>query len=107
MKFSIGYNYDIKLLDLLGVYKDNIEALYFPIPNQYLGSGRDIPQPKGYKNEIPKIIKRCSSLNITSQLLLNATCEGDRDINRNISLIKEIKNKTNLKIRIMLNEGCM
>jgi len=181
MKFSIGYNHDIKLLDLLDVYKDNIEALYFPIPNQYLGSGRHIPQKSSYPNEIPELIKKCTLLNIKSQLLLNATCEGgkglekkffskiinyiqklkslglksvivknpvyiseikkqikeidiessvncyvktvehalylkdlgvdiltiDRDINRNIPLIKKIKNKTGLKIRIMLNEGCL
>jgi len=181
MKFSIGYNHDIKLLDLLEVYKDNIEALYFPIPNQYLGTGRCIPQKNSYLNEIPEIIKKCNSLNIKSQLLLNATCEGesgleknffskvidymqrlkdlglksaivsnpvyiseikeqikeievessvncyvktvehalylkdlgvdiltiDRDINRDISLIKEIKDKTGLKIRLMLNEGCL
>jgi len=181
MKFSIGYNHDIKLLNFLDVYKDNIEALYFPIPRQYSGSGRHIPQKNSYLNEIPEIIKKCNSLNIKSQLLLNATCEGesglekkffsetidyiqklkslglksvivtnpiyiseikkqiretqvessvncyvktvehaaylkdlgvdiltiDRDINRNIPLIKEIKDKTGLKIRIMLNEGCL
>jgi collagenase-like PrtC family protease len=181
MKFSIGYNHDIKLLDLLDVYKDNIEALYFPIPHQYLSSGRLIPQKNSYLNEIPEIIKKCNSLNIKSQLLLNATYEGelglekkffskiidyiqklkslglksvivtnpvyiseikerikeievessvncyvktiehalylkdlgvdiltiDRDINRDISLIKEIKDKTGLKIRILLNEGCL
>jgi len=181
MRFSIGYNHDIKLLDLLDIYKEHIEALYFPIPLQYLGSGRNILQPKSYIKEIPEIIERCNSLNITSQLLLNATCEGesglngnffqglvsyikklkdiglgsvaitnpiyinrikqeisgiriessvncyvktvehalylkdldvdvltvDRDINRNIPLIKEIKHKTNLKIKLMLNEGCL
>ncbi len=181
MKFSIGYNYDIKLLGLLDIYKDHIDAFYFPLPQKYLGSGRNIPQPRNYVNQVPKIIERCNSLNITSQLLLNATCEGefglsrnffkrlvsyikklrgiglgsivitnpiyinrlkeeisdiriessvncyiktieqalylkdlgvdvltiDRDINRNIPLIKEIKNRTNLKIRLMLNEGCL
>ena len=180
MKFSIGYNHDIEFLDLLDLYKDNIEAAYFPIPRHYLGSGRSIPQGD-YTNEISKIIEKCNSLNITSQLLLNTTCEGksgldkeffltlvqyikelknlglksivvtnpvyineikkeiegitiessvncyvktvehalylkdlgvdiitiDRDINRNIPLIKEIKNKTGLKIRILLNEGCL
>jgi len=168
-------------LNFLDVYKNNIEALYFPIPSQYLGSGRDIPQKSTYPDEIPKLIKKCSSLNIKSQLLLNATCEGkagleknffskiisyiqklkslglksvivtnpvyigkikkrvkgitiessvncyvktvehalylkglgvdvltiDRDINRNIPLIKEIKDKTDLKIRMILNEGCL
>jgi len=132
-------------------------------------------------NEIPAIIKKCGSLNIKPQLLLNATSGNklelgkaflgkvlsyikklrdsglqsvvaanpiyigkikkeisditiessvncyvktvehalyladlgvdiltiDRDINRNIPLIKEIKNRTGLKIRLMLNEGCI
>jgi len=181
MKFSIGYNYDIKLLDLLDIYKKHIEAFYFPIPVQYLGSGRIILEPHDYIQEIPRIVAKCNSLNITSQLLLNATCEGnsglnrnffeglvdyikklrdmglgsivitnpvyikmiktkisgiriessvncytktvehalylkdlgvdvltiDRDINRDIPLIKEIKKSTNLKIRLMLNEGCL
>jgi len=181
MKFCIGYNHDIKLLALLDVYKDNIEALYFPIPRQYLGSGRHISQKRRYVSEIPEIIKKCNSLNIRSQLLLNASCEGesgletsffskiinyiqrlkdlglksvivtnpvyiseikkqikeievessvncyvktvehalylkdlgadvltiDRDINRNITLIKRIRNKTGFKIKIILNEGCL
>ncbi|MDD5097519.1 MAG: tetratricopeptide repeat protein [Candidatus Omnitrophica bacterium] len=181
MKFSIGYNQDIKLLDLLGIYKNNIQAFYFPIPEHYLGTGRYIRQSKDYPNQIPEIIARCNSLNITPQLLLNATAEKkfgkkepafksllnylkklknlglksvvvtnpvyisrikneikdislessvncyirtvkralyfkdlgvdvltiDRDINRNFSLIKEIKDKTGLKIRVMLNEGCL
>ena len=181
MKFSIGYNYDSKVLNLLKTYRDNIEAFYFPIPQMYLGSGRHIKEPKSYINQIPLIIKKCDSLDITSQLLLNATYEGesslskkffdnvlnyikrlrdarlksvvvtnpiyisrikkeisdikiessvncyvrtvehalylkqlgvdvltiDRDINRNIPLIKEIKSKTSLKLRIMLNEGCL
>ena len=181
MKFSIGYNHDIRLLGLLDIYKDNVESFYFPIPRQYLGSGRQIVQKNSYANEIPGIIKKCDSLGIRSQLLLNATCEGeawqekeafreilcyivklkdlglkslvvtnpvyipkikeqikgievessvncyvktveqavyfkdlgvdvltiDRDINRDIPLIRKIKNKTGLKIKIMLNEGCL
>lgn len=171
----------MKLLEILDIYKDNIEALYFPIPDYYLGSGRQIPQSKNYTNQIHEIITKCNSLNIMPQLLLNATYEGkrglneaffkniinyikklkdaglksviitnpiyisrikneisdiriessvncyvktvehalyfkdlgvdvltiDRDINRNIPLVKEIKNKTRLKLRIMLNEGCL
>jgi len=31
----------------------------------------------------------------------------DRDINRNLDLIKEIKEKTGLKIKLLLNEGCL
>jgi hypothetical protein len=181
MKFSIGYNFDIALLDLLTTYRGHIEALYFPIPDKYLGSGRDSYQPSSYPDDIHKLIDVCNSLNIRTQLLINATCGGkkglekkffskllnytkqlqnagltsvvttnmiyveefkdeipgievessvncyvktvehalylkdlgvdiltiDRDINRNIALIKQIKDKTDLKIRIMLNEGCL
>lgn len=181
MKFSIGYNYDIKLLAILEKYKQHIEALYFPMPKNYIGSGRYIVQNKNYPNQIPTLIAKCKSLGITSQLLLNSTCQGkesvdrdyfetivgyvkqlkslglksvvvvnplyirgikkqvkgiriessvncyvktiehaiylknmgvdvitiDRDINHNISLIKGIKEKTGLKLRIMLNEGCL
>lgn len=181
MKFSIGYNHDIQLLGLLDVYKEDIEALYFPIPRQYLGSGRHPSPNKNYIDEIPGIIEKCNALHIRSQLLLNATCEGesgleasffssivdyirklkelglksvvvtnpvyiseikeqirdieiessvncyvrtiehavylkdlgvdiltiDRDINRDIPLIKEIKNKTGLRIKMLLNEGCL
>ena len=77
MKFSIGYNYDFKLFDLLEGYKDNIETIYFPLPERYIGSGRALGESKYYLNQIPEIIKRCSSLGINSQILLNATC-GDR-----------------------------
>lgn len=181
IKFSIGYNHDIESLTLLEKYKDNIEAIYFPIPSRYMGSGRDILQGEKYINEIPEIIKKCKTLNIGSELLMNATCEGatsfkesfspeffdylrklkdlglasiivtnpthiskirkqikdimiessvncyvktvehalylrdlgvdiltiDRDINRDIPLIKQIKERTRLKIKIMLNEGCL
>ena len=74
----------------------NIEALYFPIPQQYLGSGRGILQPKGYIHQIPKIIQRCNSLNITPQLLLNVTCEGESGLNnkffdRLVSYIKKLR----------------
>jgi collagenase-like PrtC family protease len=181
MKFSIGYNHDIRFLDLLEDYRDNLEAVYFPIPNSYMGSGRNYFQNESYPREIPSIIKKCNSLHIKSQLLINATCGGesmlrkgffsrilnyvkklkviglksivvanpvylkefrrkiksidietsvncylksvdhalylkylgadvltvDRSINRNISLIREIKKKSRLKIRILLNEGCL
>jgi len=180
-KFSIGYNYDLKIFDLLANYRNNIEALYFPMPQARMGSGRVIPEPTSYPGQIPSIIKKCNDLNISSQLLLNATyegCEGlterfwahledylkslrdrgltsvvvtnpiyiskikkkitglkiessvncflrtvehalylrdlgadvltiDRDINRNIPLIGKIKKTTGLKIRLMLNEGCL
>jgi hypothetical protein len=42
----------------LDVYRDNIDALYFPIPRQYFGSGRRIPQKSSYLKEVPEIIKK-------------------------------------------------
>ncbi len=181
MRFSVGYNYDINMLKLLKAHRNNVEALYFPIPRQYTASGRALQEPKAYKNQIISIIKKCNELHIGSQLLINSTCEGgkaldkdfiesilryisklkkiglssvivtnpvyiktikkavpdiriessvncyvrtlehalylkelgvdvitiDRDINRDILLIKKIKKQTGLKIRIMLNEGCL
>ncbi|MDD5583824.1 MAG: U32 family peptidase [Candidatus Omnitrophica bacterium] len=181
MRFSIGYNNDKAMLDIVERYKDNIEALYFPIPHRYMGTGRHVSQDKNYVNEVPQLIRRCISLRIRSQLLLNATCEGaggldakivskitgylktlqqigldsvvvtnpvyiseirrqlptitiessvncyaktveealylkdlgvdiitiDRDINRNIPLIRQIKERTGLKIKVMVNEGCL
>ena len=181
MKFSLGYNHDIRMLDLLEKYSENIEALYFPVPRKFTGSGRHVAQQERYIDEIPLIIGKCEFLGIKTQLLLNATCVGsrglekelflsvldylkqlqeiglkcivtanpiyipelrkefndielessincyvktvehalylkelgidvitiDRDINRDIPLIKEIKKATGLKIRILLNEGCL
>jgi collagenase-like PrtC family protease len=181
VRFSIGYNHDRRSLGLLDLYRENIEAFYFPIPLRYLSTSRAIPQNSGYPKEIPEIIKKCNSLHIRSQLLLNASCDGsaglekkalagtidyikklagmglksvivvnpvyireikrlipgivieasvncyvktvehaaylkdlgveilniDNDINRNIPLIKEIKNKTGLKIKLLLTEGCL
>ncbi|MFA5437389.1 MAG: tetratricopeptide repeat protein [Candidatus Omnitrophota bacterium] len=181
IRFSLGYNHDFKLLDLLGKYRENIESFYFPIPYRYLGSGRLIPQGEGYYEEINEIIKKCNFLKIRPQMLLNATNDGnfglgknyfsrildylqemessglksvivanpiyiseirkqiksieiessvncyvktvehalylkdlgvdvitiDRDINREFSLISKIRLKTGLKIKVMLNEGCL
>jgi hypothetical protein len=76
MKFSIGYNHDINMLKLLDAYKYYIEALYFPIPQQYTASGRALRQPKSYRTEVLTIIKRCNALHIMLQLLIKSTCEA-------------------------------
>ena len=181
MKFSIGYNYDSRIVALLEKYRNNIEAFYLPIPQRYASSGRNRREPPDYVKQVPGLIKTCRTFGIASQLLLNATCEGknglnkynfrrivnyikqlkekglssvvvtnpiyisairremrditiessvncyvktfehalylrdlgvnvltvDRDINRDIAQIKEIKSRTGLKIRLMLNEGCL
>lgn len=181
MKYSIGYNNDVKMLELLSVYSENIESLYFPMPTEYLASGRFRPFEKDYKENIPWMLNVCEENGINSQILLNASCEGDlcgdekhmkktveylkmlakvglrsatvvnpfyitelkrnvpeleihssvncytakiedalylrdmgvdvlavdRDINRNIELIREIKKTAGLPVKILLNEGCL
>jgi tetratricopeptide (TPR) repeat protein len=181
MKFSIGYNYDPKISALWEAYRQNIEAVYFPMPKDYIGSGRGLVEPPTYKKQISDLIKKCRFLKITPQVLLNSTYEGDkgltksfwvpianyikrlrdaglasvvvtnplyigrikkeisglrvessvncfvrtvehalylkdlgadvitidRDINRNMPLIREIKKATGLPVRLMLNEGCL
>lgn len=181
MKFSLGYNHDIGMLALLERYRAHIEALYFPPPRRFIGSGRHFDQDNRYETQIPELIAACKKLGIRSQLLLNATCEGreglaknffsplvtyvkslhdqglisivvtnplyieqfkkyipglvveasvncymrtpehavylknlgadiltiDRDINRDLSLIRKIKEATGLPLRLMLNEGCV
>ncbi|MFH1875875.1 MAG: tetratricopeptide repeat protein [Candidatus Omnitrophota bacterium] len=181
MKFSLGYNHDIGMVALLERYRAHIEALYFPAPGRLIGSGRHLDQDNRYETQIPELIAACQKLDIRSQLLLNATCEGrdglaknffsplvtyvkdlrdrglttivvtnplyieqfkkcipglvveasvncymrtpehavylknlgadiltiDRDINRDISLIRKIKEATGLPLRLMLNEGCV
>ncbi len=180
-KYSIGYNQDPKMLELLDAYANRIDSLYFPMPPTYLTSGRNRPIEKNYKTNIRTVIKTCEKHGIDSQILLNATCEGalcantshmkkvtdylktlagiglksaaitnpfyiteikksipqlelhssincytsnleqalylkdmgidvltiDRDINRNLSLIKKIKKETGLKIKLLANEGCL
>ncbi len=181
IQYSIGYNQDIKMLEFLDSYTEHIESIYFPMPETYLPSGRNMPFEKGYHKNIKTIIKKCADIGIGSQILLNATCEGtscantihmkkvvnylktlsgtglksaaitnpfyitdikkeipelelhssincytsnieqalylkdmgidvltiDRDINRDIGLIKRIKKATGLKIKLLANEGCL
>ncbi len=75
-KYSIGYNQDLKMLELLDTYSGWIDCLYFPMPPEYLASGRNRPIEKEYRTNIRKVIKKCENTNINSQILLNATCEG-------------------------------
>jgi len=178
-KYSIGYNHDPAMIELIKAAKDNLSGFYFPIPSEFMGSGRALKQDKSYKEEINKIIKTCNESNVKSELLINPSCEGkktcdkeqiskvvdyvkelkqkglksvivtnpvyipelkklgieietsvncyvktvehamflkdlgadiitiDRDINRDLDLIKEIKEKTGLKIKMLVNEGCL
>ncbi|MDD5245911.1 MAG: U32 family peptidase [Candidatus Omnitrophica bacterium] len=181
IKFSIGYNQDLKFFDILDNYREHVESVYFPAPAELAGSGRLILQKSGYPREIIRLMRKCADLGIDTQLLMNATCMGiegarrdkcsrvieyirglyisglksvvlanpiyitevrkhlpgikiessvnafvrtvehaqylkrlgvdtltvDRDINRNIPLIKKIKRETGLEIKVMLNEGCL
>jgi collagenase-like PrtC family protease len=174
VKFSIGYNHDPSMIRLIELIKDYISGFYFPIPSSIMGSGRALEQGEEYDKEIDDIIKTCDKFNVKSELLLNATCEGegqfskvvdyvkglidkglksvivtnpiyipefkklgievqssvncyvktvehamflkdlgvdvitiDRDINRDLDLIKKIKQRTGLKIKMLVNEGCL
>ncbi|MFH1432628.1 MAG: U32 family peptidase [archaeon] len=180
-RYSIGYNNDLLMLELLEAYSDSVDCLYFPIPPEYLSTGRFRPIEKDYRENIRTVIKTCEKNGINSQILLNATCEAkrcgntarmkkvtdylnnlakiglksaaitnpfyiteikntipelelhssvncytskiedalylkdmgidvltlDRDINRDLDLIKNIKKATGLKIKLLLNEGCL
>lgn len=67
------------------------------------------------KNEVPNLLIHSSVNNFVKTVehamylkeLGVDVITIDRDINRDIGLIKEIKNKTGLKIKILLNEGCL
>lgn len=76
IKYSIGYNNDIEMLELLSLYSESIESLYFPMPTEYLASGRYRPFENGYVENIARILKVCEENVINSQILLNASCEG-------------------------------
>lgn len=76
MKYSIGYNQDPQMLNLLDKYRKHVEALYFPIPRRLLSTSRNISQGDGYEGDIPKIIAKCKNLGIKSQLVMNSTCDG-------------------------------
>ena len=91
VKYSVGYNYDMQLLKVLEIFKDNVESLYFPIPQRFMGSGRALIETENYEKQIPGIIERCKELKIRPQLLMNATCEG-----KNLKIEKIIDNVKSL-----------
>lgn len=75
-RYSIGYNHDITMLDMLERHIDSIFEIYFPIPSDLLGSGRGIMQKNKYREEILSIIDFCKVHSINSNLLVNPSCEG-------------------------------
>ncbi len=181
IKYSLGYNHDIAMLDMIKPYIHNISEIYFPIPSDLLGSGRGIMQRNKYRDEILRIINFCKEHRIGSNLLINPSCEGkfigderhmartlkyvidlseqglssvtltnplyvelikkhipsmeiqvsvissidsvekanffknlgasvvipERDKNRNLNFLKELKAKSGMKLKIMVNEGCI
>jgi collagenase-like PrtC family protease len=166
---------------MIPLLKGYVNEIYFQVPKKIMGSGRVIFEEKDYEDRIKKIIIACKKSRISSNLLLNATCEGedngskryadsiisylkklkktgldsvsvtnpihiqrikkevpnlvihssvncyvknsehakylkylgvdvitiDRDINRDIKLIRKIKKDTGAKIKVVLNEGCL
>ncbi|MBW2977747.1 U32 family peptidase [Candidatus Woesearchaeota archaeon] len=179
VKYSIGYNHDPAMIKLIEAAKEYLSGFYFPIPAEFMGSGRALKQGDNYNKEIDEIISMCDKCGVKSELLINPSCEGkktcdkeqiskvvdyvsmlkekglksvivtnpiyipelkklgilvessvncyvknveqamflkdlgadvitiDRDINRDLKLIKEIKEKTGLKIKMLVNEGCL
>jgi collagenase-like PrtC family protease len=178
-KYSIGYNHDPVMIKLIEAAKDHLSGFYFPMPSEFMGSGRALKQGSNYEEEIDEIIKTCNKCSVKSELLINPSCEGskactkeqigkvisyvkelyskglksviitnpvyipklkklgieiqssvncyvktvehalflkdmgadvitiDRDINRDLGLIKEIKKNTGLKVKMLVNEGCL
>ncbi len=182
--FSVPYNNDFSLLEKLTEIKNlngnRIEEIYLSGPQEYFGSGREMPAIS--IDKITKIIKSCHENGLKVNLLLNSSCEGtewyspenvsrilklikilhikngldavtianplfiqkvrkefpkikisasviaqidsvqrarffdkfgadvitpDRDINRDLELLKEIKEATDCELRLMVNEGCL
>jgi len=104
LKFSVGYNYDLDgFLSLISRYKKNIDSVYFPIPNIYLGSCRVGPQKnaKEYIKEIFKILEKCKELEIDSIMLLNSTVVDYSKIYRILSILRFLKRKN------LLNRVCV
>jgi collagenase-like PrtC family protease len=97
-RFTIGYNHNLDFLKIIHKYKDFISGIYFPLPDKLSGSGRSIPQPDSYEEEILKIIEFGNKFNINSELLLNATCEGERmgdlqQMEKIINYLKKLEEK--------------
>ncbi len=180
-KFSIGYNHTKSFIEMIPLLKGYVHEIYFQPPKKVMGSGRVIFEEENYEKTIEELIKTCKKNDVSSNLLLNATCEGDdtgekkysgtimlylkklkkiglcsvsvtnpihiqrikkevpgliihssincyvknsehakylkhlgvdvitidRDINRDIKLIKKIKKDTGAQIKAVLNEGCL
>jgi radical SAM superfamily enzyme YgiQ (UPF0313 family)/collagenase-like PrtC family protease len=86
IRYTIGYNYDKSLLKNLKPFVSSLSGIFFPIPNSFMGSGRSSSQPDSYQKDIMDIIDFCKKNSISSEMLLNAACEG-----RNIGNQKHIQ----------------
>jgi len=71
--FSVGFNFEENFLVEMKEYVDKLSSIYFPIPFEYMGSGRSMNEPSTYKEDILLIIKFCKEFGLKSLMLLNAT----------------------------------
>lgn len=94
MKFSIWFNQKTDFLDLIDEFKDNISSVYFPLPYNVWNSWRDENQLPNYETQaIYELVKKCSSYNIDTILIMNATCEWENTGDKfyMLKLIKFVK----------------
>lgn len=96
MKFSIGYNNDIEgFLRIMKRHHDKIKSIYFPLPQEYMGSGRaPIKKPaEKYQQEINLLLKLATKLKITPILLLNSTIINYTKIQKVLKVLKTLYEK--------------
>ena len=96
-KFSVGYNYSFDgFCALVDKYKDYIESIYFPLPKEYLGSGRGSKEKDAYETELFELIKLCNDLNIKPLLLLNPNILDYSKIPKIISYFNELRSRNQI-----------
>ncbi len=107
IRFTIGYNYDKALLRKLLPFIGSLSGIFFPIPTSFMGSGRSARQPDPYQKDILDIIDFCKKNKISSEMLLNAACEGrqiaDKKHMQNVVCYLEDMEKAGLNKVIVTN----
>ena len=76
-EFSIPYNNDINLLDMMYDIFGNLDEckeIYFAIPLKYSNTGRALNQKEGYEKQIIDLLAKCNKYNIEGNMLLNSAC---------------------------------
>jgi collagenase-like PrtC family protease len=78
LEFSVPYNNDPRTLEevikLNGLRENSIREVYLSGPQEYSGSGREVPEIKF--DEFIGIVDRIHKEGLRVNLVLNSTCEG-------------------------------